>query len=528
MLELRDYQRQALDQTYLWFTENRGSPLIVLPTGSGKSLVMAYLIKEALEKWPDQRLLIVTHVKELIRQNYEEMLRVWPSCPAGIYSAGIGRREHDAQVLFAGIQSVYDKPDLIGACDLVMIDEAHLISGHKNSMYRSFLDVVKAPCLGLTATHYRLDQGYLHEGDGSLFDGISYEANVGDLVDDKWLAPLISKATKTRISTQGVHSKGGDFIVSELAEAVRPATEDAVAEAVEKGRERRSWLLFGVTVDHCLDIQSALMGHGIVASSVFGDTPKLERDNLLQAFKDGHIQAMVSCGVLTTGFNAPSVDLLAMLRPTQSTGLYVQICGRGMRNAPDKKNCLVLDFAGNIFRHGPIDAVRPTRPSSDDDCEAPVKTCPGILPDGEVCGSIVHAAVRICPDCGFEFPKPEIKIDRTASNLAIMNSEMRPQWVAVDGVTYRCHTKKFSPNSMKVTYSCGLMTYREWICFEHIGYPKLLAQTWWKKRSNVAVPKSTSFALAYTQFLSIPTRICVRQNGKYFDVVDYDFKGRAA
>ncbi len=521
MLELRSYQRQALDQTYSWFHENQGNPLIVLPTGSGKSLVMAYLVLETLSQWPGQRILIVTHVKELIRQNYEEMLRLWPECPCGIYSAGIGQRQHDAQVLFCGIQSVYDKPDIIGECDLVMIDEAHLISGRRNSMYRQFLDAVAAPCVGLTATHYRLDQGYLHKGEGALFNGIAYEANVGDLVDDGWLAPLISKATKIRISTQGVKSRGGDFIISELAKAVRPATEDAIAETVEMGRDRGSWLLFGVTVAHCEDIVDELEKHGIAADAVFGDTPKQERDDALAEFKNGEIRAMVSCGVLTTGFNAPSVDLLAMLRPTQSTGLYVQICGRGMRNAPGKDNCLVLDFAGNIFRHGPIDAVKPTRPTSGDEGEAPVKECPE-------CGSLIHTAVRVCPDCGYAFPKPEIKIDRTASNLAIMNREIRPQWVAVEGVAYRRHIKDGSPDSMKVTYSCGLMTYREWICFEHKGYPFLKAQKWWSERSKVAPPTSTLSALAYTQFLHQPSEICVRQNGKYFDIVDYKFERRAA
>ena len=196
----------------------------------------------------------------------------------------------------------------------------------------------------------------------------------------------------------------------------------------------------------------ALRERGVNCATIFGDTPSAERDRVIGAFKRGEIRALASMGVLTTGFNAPSVDLIAMLRPTKSTGLYVQMAGRGTRLAPGKENCLVLDFAGNVARHGPIDLVRPQRPRGDGEGDAPVKTCPE-------CRSILPAAATECPDCGYAFPPREIKIDRTASTLAILSTG-KAQWVDVTEIGYARHDKPGRPPSLRVDYHCGLAAHR--------------------------------------------------------------------
>jgi Uncharacterised protein family UPF0547 len=148
-----------------------------------------------------------------------------------------------------------------------------------------------------------------------------------------------------------------------------------------------------------------------------------------------------------TGFNAPAVDLIAMLRPTKSAGLYVQMAGRGTRLAPGKNNCLVLDFAGNVARHGPVDAVTPRAPT-DGDGAAPTKICPD-------CDSILAAAARQCPDCGHWFSPPEVKVAATASTLAILSS-VRPQWVTVSAVSYARHEKPGKPPSLSAQAPAGL------------------------------------------------------------------------
>ena len=216
--------------------------------------------------------------------------------------------------------------------------------------------------IGLTATPFRLDSGMLHEGKNALFTDIAYEVPVRDLIDQGYLSPLVSKQPATRLDVSKVGTRAGDFIARDLAAAV---DQDAITRAAVS-RDHRPWrgaeILAGLLLRRR---PRAPCRRGIPhagaspVATIFGDTPKDERDAIIAAFKRGEIRALASMGVLTTGFNAPAVDLIALLRPTKSAGLYVQMVGRGTRLAPGKENCLVLDFAGNVRRHGPIDLVRP-------------------------------------------------------------------------------------------------------------------------------------------------------------------------
>jgi DNA repair protein RadD len=220
-------------------------------------------------------------------------------------------------------------------------------------------------------------------------------------------------------------------------------------------------------------------------------------------------------GVLTTGFNAPNVDLIAMLRPTQSAGLYVQMAGRGTRLAPGKRDCLVLDFAGNVARHGPIDAVQPRRPG-DAQGEAPVKTCPD-------CRSLLATAVRVCPDCGHAFPPPQPAVASSASTLAILSSG-RPDWLDVDGVAYRRNDKPGGRLSLCVEYRSGLTRHREWVCLEHTGYARQKAVSWWRRRApDLPVPGTIAEALDAVDRLAVPTAIAVRPSGRFSEIIDYRF-----
>jgi len=371
--------------------------------------------------------------------------------------------------------------------------------------------------IGFTATPYRLDSGMLHEGKGALFTDIAYEVSVRQLIDNGYLCPLVSKAAETRLDVTGVGSRGGEFIPGQLQAAVDlpEITEAAIDEVVRLGADRRSWLAFCAGVEHATHVAEAIRGRGINAATIFGDTPKLERDRIIAAFKRGEIRALASMGVLTTGFNAPGVDLIAMLRPTKSAGLYVQMAGRGTRLAPGKADCLVLDFAGNVARHGPIDAVKPKRPGSGEG-EAPVKVCPG-------CQSILATAVRLCPDCGHAFPPPKVQVEREASTLAILSTG-RPQWLRVDGASYRAHEKPGSRPTLQVDYQCGLVRHREWVCFEHTGYARQKAVAWWRQRApGMPVPHTVTEALAWSRQIMAPTEIAVRPSGRFTEIVSTRF-----
>lgn len=525
-MQLREYQREAVDAIYRYFEENDGHPLIVSPTASGKSFIMAAFIREVLEAWPDQRILILTHVKELIQQDYSELIDHWPLAPAGIYSAGLQRRDTEARILFAGIQSVHSRAEELGPFDLILIDECHLVPRRSDTMYRRFLDDMAVlneavKIIGFTATHYRLDSGLLTEGKDRIFTDIAYDIPVKRLIDEGYLAPLITKQTDTRLDTSGVHMRGGEFINSELQAAVDKddVNSAAIREIIRYGHDRKSWLVFCAGVMHAEKIRDELRTYGIKAETVNGSTNAMEREFILQAFKAGEIQAVTNCDILTTGFNHPGVDLLAVLRPTQSTGLYVQMAGRGMRVAPNKQNCLVLDFAGNIERHGPIDRVKPTGTASKGEGKAPVKTCPN-------CQSIIFAGFRECPDCHFEFPQPEPEIRKTASTRSIISSN-DPFWVQVLKIRYSRHSKPGKPDSLKVDYYEGRYTrYSEWVCLEHDGFASKKARQWWRRMGGDPTVTTVCEALLVAAELKTPTEIEVREDGKYWRVLRHRFGGK--
>ena len=519
---LRDYQREAVNSIYSYFERYAGNPLIVMPTASGKSFVLAAFIREVLNTWSDQRILILTHVKELIRQDYNELISHWEDAPAGVYSAGLKRRDADSQILFAGIQSVHKYANQIGKTNLIFIDECHLVPRNSNTMYRRFLDEMLAinptmKIIGLTATHYRLDSGMLTEGEDRIFTDVAYEVPIKRLIEEGYLAPLITKEPNMKIDLTGVHSRGGDFIPGELQDAVD--TEDynkyASAEICHYGRGRKAWLVFCTGIDHAFNVRDMLRSRGIKVETITGKTNSFERDLILQQFKHGEIKAITNCDLLTTGFNHPPTDLLAILRPTKSTGLYVQIAGRGMRMAPGKENCLVLDFAGNIERHGPIDMVQPKRPGEKGGGEAPVKTCPK-------CQSVVYAGFRECPDCGFQFPEPKPEISNTATSRQIISSP-EPFWVDVIGIRYSRHKKAGKPDSLKVQYEeSSFSTYSEWICIEHGGYAQSKAQQWLAKRSRGDIT-TVADALAIANSMPQAARILVKPDGRFNRIVGQQF-----
>lgn len=522
-LQLRYYQTQAIAATMDWFTKNKGNPLIVLPTGTGKALLCAELSRIACA-YPNTNVLIVTHVRELVRQNHEEMIALWPEAPAGIYSASLNRRELGKRITFCSIQSIYRRWDELPRPDIIIIDEAHLIPRKSETMYGAFLKGIKLAnpmvrVIGLTATPYRLDSGRLDQGEDRIFDDISYEYPIGQAIADGFLAPLIAKDPKMHLNTDGVGVRGGEFIASELQRAVDRADLNtaAVNEAILHGRDRRSWLFFCSGIEHAEHIASLLRERGISAAALSSDTETPERDAMIAAFKAGRLRALCSMNILTTGFNAPQVDLIAMLRPTKSASLYIQMAGRGTRIAPGKKNCLVLDFASNVSRFGPIDAVNVKEPGKGGG-EAPVKICPE-------CDSILHASVRQC-ECGYEFPKPEVKIASTASTDPLLSIDVADaEWVKIDSISFTRHQKDGGHATLRVNYHPeGAFSdgYSEWICFDHPAgsFANRKAGTWWLARGGaLPVPKSVAEAQERRDELRAPDQVLVRKEGKYWRVL---------
>lgn len=521
---LRDYQEEAIQKALDAFTNGSVAPLIVMPTGSGKAASLCTFIKRVLEAWPDQRILQLVHVRELVKQNAQTMFKIWPQAPISICSAGLNSRNVSGQIVFASIQSIYKRAFDLQRVDLVIVDECHLIPPSGDGMYNRLLDDLatinghRVPMLGFTATDYRASSGSLTEGKGKIFDSVAYEIGIKELIDRGFLCPPIAKTTKTEMNGEGVGTRGGEFIQSQLqAKYDRDdVTEAACDELVEMGEGRKRWLIFSTGVAHAKNIRDAIRARGYSSEIITGKTPKGERDAIVKAFNAGEIRSITNDSVLTTGFDSPAVDLIGVMRPIKSPGLWVQIIGRGTRLSPGKEDCLVLDYGRNSERFGPIDQIKAT--VKGEGGVPPMKTCPE-------CGAIILAAAGHCPECGHEFPieRERATHAKEASTAPIMSSK-QPQWIEVDDLTYSLHAKHGKIPSMKASYYCGLNAHHQWICFEHEGFARRKAEQWWRKRTYEVPPDTIEEALSRIWGLPKPIMIAVRPNGKFSEIVGERFK----
>jgi DNA repair protein RadD len=427
---------------------------------------------------------------------------------------------------------VYQRACEFDPFDLVVIDEAHMIPPDGDGMYRQFLAEARVVnpnlrIIGFTATPFRLKTGSICTPDGFL-NHVCYEVGVRELIVQGYLCPLVTKAGKAKADTSGLHVRGGEFVPGEVEALMDDAdlVRAACAEVVEANRERNACLIFASGVKHGEHIVSVLKEeHDIDCGFVTGDTPVEERDATLARFKAGKLKYLCNVNVLTTGFDAPHIDCVALLRPTLSPGLYYQMVGRGFRLHPGKHNCLVLDFGGNVVRHGPVDGIKVKESGASGNGQAPAKECPE-------CHSVIAAGYARCPDCGYEFPPPERgKHDAQASSAGILSGQVTITKYAVRDVYYGVHKKRDAPDNaprtMRVDYKVGWHEYKsEWVCFEHTGYARQKAVAWWRQRSQEPVPETAEEAVALAQAGRLaPTReITVRSiAGEDFDrIVGYE------
>ncbi|APC46567.1 helicase [Alteromonas phage PB15] len=526
---LRDYQQRSIDMLYDWMRNHSGNPCAVLPTGAGKSHIVAYLCKDAVQTWPETRILMLTHVKELIEQNAEKMREHWKNAPMGIYSASIGKRQLGEPITFAGIQSVRNKAEEIGHIDLVIIDECHLINHKDEGGYRKLIgDLLKINphmrVIGLTATPWRLGHGRIDEGEETIFDGLVEPVTIEELIYKGFLAPLKSKITKEHLNVEGVSKRGGEFIESQLQKAVDKAdiNERVVDEVISLAGDRKAWLFFCTGIDHSEHIRDVLRSRGITCEMVTGKTPKGERARILADYKAGKIKALTNANVLTTGFDYPDIDLIAMLRPTLSPSLYVQMAGRGLRPKSHTDHCLVLDFAGVVEKHGPITAVQPPDKSGKGG-DAPIKVC-------DNCDEICHASVKKCPECGELFPENEAKEKdfklRQADIMGMDSPQLKvKRWAWLPHVS-----AKTGKEMIRITYYGDLSEkpISEYLCIMHggqAGYKAMRTMSDLAESAGIKIEPTWSIADACNHMAKAkpPTTVKYRKNGKFFDVIRREY-----
>ena len=520
----RYYQKESVDAIFNYLeNDDAGHPLVELPTGSGKSLVQSMVAERVLSDYPDCRVLFLTHDKKLIQQNFQDLIANIGIVDAGIYSAGLHSRDTHNTIIFASIQSVYKRARELGTFNLIVVDECHLIPAKGFGMYRTFLSdmfelVPYCKVIGLTATPYRLDQGLLTEGKDKLFDEIIYRAPLKKLIDEGYLCKLIGKTGVIKPDVSKVKKRGGEYIEGDLAIACDDAAiiEKAVSEIVELTSDRKHILLFCAGIKHAEHVAAEMTRHGIPCAVAHSKMPTNELDQNIKDFSDGKIRAIANVDMLTTGYNSRQIDCIVMLRPTMSTGLYYQMIGRGFRTFDGKENCLVLDYAGNILQHGPVDKIdiQVTGYDSEKGVKtAPMKECPG-------CKEAVLLSLATCPHCGYEWPVNHddmIKHGTEAANVSPLSEYKPPIEYDVEDVMYFLHEKNDN-FSMRVSYVIGpLNSVSEWICIEHEGYARKKAEEWMSDHlpKGYPMPDTVEEALELKAEYKRPVKIFVDYNQKF-------------
>lgn len=554
----RDYQLAA--STALWnqvHAHPTQNPLVVMPTGTGKSLTMALWIWGMVTSYPHLRVMNITHVKELVAGNYTALRELWPTAPAGVYSAGLKRKDFHGQITFAGIDSVKNAIKRFGKIDFVVVDEAHRISDNEASAYQKVFKELRAGnpnliVIGFTATDYRMGMGKLTNGE--LFDTVCFDLSDGPafvwMLQQRYLLKPVPRNPGVQVNADKVKIKAGEFDEKSASAAFRDQDilEQAVDAIIACGEEenRRAWLMFAQSIEDADLIAELFRYKGYPVEALHSRSGN--RDEVLAAFAAGELRGVVNKDILTTGFDDPRIDLIGMLRLTRSPGLWVQMMGRGTRPlwtpgydlttlegreasilASPKRDCAVLDFAGNTVRLGPINYPTIPKQKGKGGGEPPVRECPD-------CQTYNHISLKCCEECGYEFPVKQ-KLTREASTEdLVLDFNSLPPPVPKELAVFRVNqmvasvqpAKRGKWPTLRVDYFSGVRRFSTWVCPEHPGYPAQRAKEWWKAHRGVGPLPATAEDLAKVfADLRKPEYVQVWVNTKYPEITGYDFLGTA-
>jgi len=524
---MRYYQIEAIQATIDAVCNGAKAPLIAMPTGLGKSYVLAGLIQRICVESPHTRHMVLSHTKEILIQDAKALRTVWPQAPMGIFSSGLNRRDVLHPVLVAGCASVRNCVEQFGFRDVIYIDECHMLSPTAETTYQKIIAKLRERnpnliVVGLTATPYR-------RGIGSLLNGGIFDSMAIDLTDAKsWarfiaeghLVPLHAKRTDASIDVSGVKISNGDFAEGALQAA---SDKDQLNESIAKEiaiamRSRKAALVFCAGVEHAEHMAERLNAVGVKSRAVHSKMPTGDRDAIITAFKCGGLDCVTNNNVLTTGFDYPAIDLIGMARATVSVGLWVQMLGRGTRPAPGKSDCVVLDFAGNRPRLGPVDAPHIPNPKKGEKTgEIPCKIC-------DSCGCYAHISARVCEACGEPFPI-QTKLKHRPGSEAIMSGEAPIiETFNVSRVTYARHARKIDGAiSVRVTYMCGYRHFSTWINFD-AKKTKHFAHNFWKQFVGDDIPETNDDALTLLSsgVAVTPKKVRVWVNKQFPEVMGYE------
>jgi len=541
-MKLRKYQESAVTLIVEDALTPGIHPVCVAPTGSGKSVIMCEIINRILTHDPTWNILILSHTEEICVQNHTHFYDYFGGIEIGLYHAGLDSRTIE-KITVAGIQSACRNKDEFGRFDFIIIDEAHAVPTSGEGQYRTFLKGFDN-YIGMTATHFRLGHGYIHEGEGAIFNKISINLSSGNdflqLQKDGHISTIHTKSTAIELDVNDIRTRLGDFVVPDMSKKFNrdEITSQAVKEIVEIGKGYYKWLVFAIDIEHAEAITEELKEHGIKAACIHSKM-KGNRQALVEAYKTGDIECVVNVDIFTAGFDAPRIDLIVLMRPTKSPVLHVQSIGRGLRVHRLKDHCLVLDFAGNTNRLGPINDIQIDKKSGKKNPNAKpmMKTC-------VECGYLIPIQTRVCSACGLEFEFQKGKeLSNTASNGAVVSGwkskeskwgdgrelperDKMSQWQDVSTTRYQIWDRPGKIVSVMVEYRCGLQTFREWVLLNHKGWARNNSMRWVERRwtgARADIPNNTYDLYKNSKFLRTPSRIKVDFSQKFNKVEEHKF-----
>lgn len=531
-LRLRPYQIRALESSMAALLVDKINPLVVSATGTGKSIMIASLIHELLLSYPKLRILCLAHRRELIEQNHSKLCSL-SQISSGIYCAGLHRYDVDHPVIFASPQSLRRKESLLFPRHLILIDEPHLIPTSPNSCYRRVLDKFKENypsqrTIGYTATPYRLRDGVIHSQANSIFDRIVFEYGILEGIKDGYLCPLTNRVSLDSVSMKGVKIVNGDYSLSESDRIIQGILTKILPEILSIGRTRSSWMVFLPQLKSCDMLSSLLNEHSINNCIISSSTSMIDRDNYINEFKNGKIRVILNVNCLTTGFDAPNVDMIVMLRPTRSKVLYAQILGRGLRLHPNKSDCLVLDYTDNIRCFGAVDKLEWTtkKKTVKRTVPPPVKIC-----INNKCSYAMNPSLKVCPICFTDQPI-DLKIDKEfndhSSVLSTDQNFVKPRGYKVLKLYVNSHKSLKGARVLKLSFELEsrLKPFTTFISFykrNESQFGKYSRFVWRSLKGGRPIPLTTIEAINRLKELQQPKEIKVIKRGNYDQLFNATF-----
>lgn len=412
-MELRNYQKETIKSIRYYFTKkNILNQLVVLPTGSGKTVVFSELIRRRALLPTNGSALVLAHRDELLIQAKKKILQIWPDADIGLIKAQTNDWQNK-DIVLASVQTLKNKTRLeqlpLDYFSTVITDEAHHATA---SSYRKIYKHVLQPGVlhvGFTATPQRSDK----TGLGRIFNKVVFYRSIAEMVNEGWLCPLINRYVNIAADFNLIKSTAGDFNIEDLALEVNTQDNNwAVVESWKKyASDRNKTVAFCVDVKHALDLRDAFKNQGIKAETIYGAMDPKERKRILKDFTDGKITVLSNVEVLTEGFDDPGVDCILSARPTKSASLYIQVVGRGTRTMDNKVNCLVLDVVGNAVNHKLI-------------------TLPSIY------GGAIRRVTRSASQAAQDSKPRKIRLPQAGRSRVLNNGYSQLQWLALTEEDY--------------------------------------------------------------------------------------------